>query len=65
MIPAFPMDGGRALRAVLAERIDYTRATQVAASVGQGLALVFGLVGLFLKPRTRVHRPVCLDGCQG
>ena len=50
MIPAFPMDGGRALRAVLAERIDYTRATQVAASVGQGLALVFGLVGLFLSP---------------
>ena len=50
MVPAFPMDGGRALRALLAERIEYTRATEVAASIGQGLALVFGLVGLFANP---------------
>ena len=50
MVPAFPMDGGRALRAVLAERLDYTRATEIAASIGQGLALVFGLVGLFANP---------------
>ena len=50
MVPAFPMDGGRALRAVLAERVDYTRATEIAASIGQGLALVFGLVGLFSNP---------------
>lgn len=50
MIPAFPMDGGRVLRALLAMRLEYTRATQMAASLGQGLAIVFGFVGLFLNP---------------
>jgi len=45
-IPAFPMDGGRLLRAVLAIFLSHRRATVIAASVGQGLAIVFFLVGL-------------------
>lgn len=47
MIPAFPMDGGRVLRAFLAMNMGYVRATQIAASIGQFLALLLGFAGLF------------------
>jgi Zn-dependent protease/CBS domain-containing protein len=50
MIPAFPMDGGRVLRAVLAIRLGHVRATEIAASIGQVVAFGLGFLGLFGNP---------------
>jgi Zn-dependent protease/CBS domain-containing protein len=50
MIPAFPMDGGRVLRALLAIRLGFTRATDIAATIGQWFAFALGFVGLFYNP---------------
>ncbi|WP_439027792.1 CBS domain-containing protein [Haloarchaeobius sp. DT45] len=47
MLPGFPMDGGRVLRALLARTRPYARATQIAAEVGKLFALLLGLFGLF------------------
>lgn len=50
MIPAFPMDGGRVLRAALAMWLPRGKATRIAAFIGQGFAFALGFLGLFGNP---------------
>ena len=50
LIPAFPMDGGRVLRALLASHFGYVRATEIAASIGQFVAFALGFIGLMYNP---------------
>ncbi|MGC4117914.1 MAG: site-2 protease family protein [Myxococcales bacterium] len=50
LIPAFPLDGGRVLRALLAWKLPYVSATRIASKIGRGLAVVFGVAGLFGNP---------------
>ncbi|MCH9698252.1 MAG: site-2 protease family protein [Gammaproteobacteria bacterium] len=50
LIPAFPMDGGRVLRALLAMTMNSTRATHTAGNIGQFIALGLGFLGLLYNP---------------
>jgi stage IV sporulation protein FB len=50
LIPAFPMDGGRILRALLCLRMDRASATRIASRIGRGIALVLGFFGLLGNP---------------
>jgi Zn-dependent protease/predicted transcriptional regulator len=65
LLPGFPMDGGRVLRALLAMRLTPERATQVAARVGQGMAVILGILGLYVGPMLTVIAVFIWFGARG
>jgi len=62
LLPAFPMDGGRVLRSVLALGLGQTRATRVATRVGQALAIVLAAIGLFPPGGLRANPVLVIIG---
>jgi stage IV sporulation protein FB len=49
MLPAFPMDGGRVVRSLLAMKFGFLRATEIAARLGRWMALAFAVWGIFVS----------------
>lgn len=50
LLPAFPMDGGRVLRAALSFKFSRVRATQIAVRIGQAMGVLFIIAGIFGNP---------------
>lgn len=65
MLPAFPMDGGRVLRALLSMWTDRIRATQIAAAIGELAAMAFFLIGLLYSPILVLIAIFIFFGAQG
>lgn len=65
LIPAFPMDGGRILRALLSMKMNRVTATQMAARLGQGVAFFFFFIGLFYNPILILIAVFVYFGAQG
>ena len=60
LIPAFPMDGGRVLRALLGGWLGRAQATTIAATIGRALAVLFGIFGIFTLVRAGNPIPLAL-----
>src|SRR5208282_6193755 len=55
LLPAYPMDGGRALRAVFSRRVDMVQATQRAVRIGQVFSTLFMMVGFLISSRAETR----------
>ncbi len=64
LLPAFPMDGGRILRAFLAERMNFVKATKLAATIGKQFAIIMAIIGVFFNFLIDTGGYICLPRCR-